>query len=218
MNYGRGVDRGEPGTGPGEETRKALLAASRRLFGLRGFDGTSIRAITRMAGANLGAVTYHFGSKRALYGAVLEDGLRPLAERVAAAAQSDGTGRERMLRVVEAYFAHLESRPDLPRLLLQEVAAGKTPPEVVVEIIQGVAGTIARLQREGVADGSVRSGHPYLAALSVVSQPVFFTLVGPLLHVVAGIDLGDPDTRRGVLEHVQAFVHAGLAPRQETSS
>ncbi|HUP51685.1 MAG TPA: helix-turn-helix domain-containing protein, partial [Longimicrobiales bacterium] len=83
----------------GDATRADLLAAARRLFAQRGFDGTSVRAITREAGANLGAVTYHFGSKRALYAAVLEQGLRPIAQRVRAAAASEGTAMERMLRV-----------------------------------------------------------------------------------------------------------------------
>lgn len=200
------------------DTRSDLVSAARTLFGRRGFDGASIRAITGRAGANLGAVTYHFGSKRALYRAVLEAGLRPLAARVTEAARTSGSARDRMIRVVEAYFAHLETHPDLPHLLLQEIAAGKKPPAVVVEIIQGVAETIARLQMDGVADGSVRAGHPFLTALSVVSQPVFFTLVAPMLREIADIDLADPGTRPGALEHIRAFVHAGLAPREEAVS
>lgn len=208
----------DPAADPaGRDTRSALLAAGRRLFSQRGFDGTSIRAITREAGANLGAVTYHFGSKRGLYGAVLEEGLRPLAARLATAARGPGSGLERMLGVVETYFGYLERNPDLPYLLLQEIAAGKKPPPVVVEIIQRVAGTVAGIQREGVADGSVRDGHPYLTAVSVVSQPVFFTLVAPMLSVVAGVDLADPKTRAGVLAHIQAFVRAGLAAREEAA-
>ncbi len=149
----------------GAATRADLLAAGRKLFARRGFDGTSVRAITSAAGANLGAVTYHFGSKRALYSAVLEQGLRPIAERVRLAAGSEGSGLDRMLRVVEAYFDHFQKNPDLPHLLLQEVAAGKKPPAIVVEIVRGVKETIAGLQQEGVADGSVRPWHPVLTAL-----------------------------------------------------
>jgi AcrR family transcriptional regulator len=196
----------------GESTRSDLLTAARRLFAQRGFDGTSIRAVTREAGANLGAVTYHFGSKRALYAAVLEQGLRPLAERVRAAAASEGTALERMLRVVESYFDHFESHPDLPHLLLQEVAAGKKPPPVVLEILRSAMEAIAGLQAAGVADASVRPGDPVLTALSVVSQPVYLTLVAPLLRTVGPYDLTDPTTRRRALEHTQAFVRGGLAP------
>lgn len=196
----------------GEATRADLLAAGRRLFARRGFDGTSVRAITKEAGANLGAVTYHFGSKRALYGAVLRQGLEPIAERVREAAASEGTALERILRVVAAYFEHFEAHPDLPHLLLQEVAAGKTPPTEVLTIVRGLKETIGGLQVEGIADGSVRPGDPTLTALSVVSQPIYFALVTPLLRTLGPMDLADPKTRRRALEHTRSFVRAGLAP------
>jgi len=196
----------------GAATRADLMAAGRRLFARRGYDGASIRAITREAGTNLGAVTYHFGSKRGLYAAVLEQGLRPIAARVDAAVRSEGTALDRMLRVVEAYFAHFEEHPDPPHLLLQEVAAGKQPPDVVLEILRSVREGIAGLQVEGVTDGSVRAGHPVLTALSVVSQPIYLALVSPLLRTVGPVDLMDPATRRLALEHTLAFVRAGLTP------
>jgi len=51
------------------DTRTQLLDAAERLFAERGFRGTSIRAITDLAGANLAAVGYHFGSKAELLAA-----------------------------------------------------------------------------------------------------------------------------------------------------
>lgn len=204
-------------TDAGAATRADLVAAGRKLFSQKGFDGTSVRALTAEAGTNLGAVTYHFGSKYGLYTTVLEDGLRPLAHRVTRAAASEGTARERMLAVLEAYFEHLAEHPDLPHLLLQEVAAGKEPPDVIIEIIQSVKSTIAGLQVEGTRDGSVRPGHPVLTALSVVSQPIYLTLISPLLRRVGGIDLSDPDVRRRAVAHTLAFVSAGLEPRVEPS-
>ncbi|MEX2466851.1 MAG: TetR/AcrR family transcriptional regulator [Gemmatimonadota bacterium] len=197
---------------PGAETRGALIAAGRDLFATKGFDGASVRAITNRAGANLGAITYHFGSKRALYEAVLDAGLRPLADRVAAAGGSAGTAQDRMVGIVEAYFEHLRNHPDLPRLLLQEMAAGKEPPAVVVETLHRVMGTLVRLQAEGVEDGTVRGGNPMLTALSVVAQPIYLTLVAPLLKNVGGVDLQDPRTRRAAVRHVTRFVRAGLSP------
>lgn len=198
-------------------TRADLLTAGRRIFARRGYDGASVRAITREAGANLGAVTYHFGSKRALYAAVLEGGLRPLAERVVEAARSEGSALDRMVRVVEAYFEHLARNPDVPQLLLQEVAAGKKPPAVVFEIVGTLKATLAGLHAEGVADGSIREGHPLLTALSVVSQPIYLTLIAPLAKSVVGLDLTDPATRRMTVDHVTTFVRAGLEPTREAS-
>jgi AcrR family transcriptional regulator len=196
----------------GDETRTALLAAGRELFATKGFDGASIRAITAHAGANLGSVTYHFGSKRALYAAVLDAGLEPLGDKVVAAAEREGTAQDRMVAIVEAYFDHLRDRPDLPHLLLQEVAAGKEPPPPVARTLHRVMGTVARLQAEGSRDGTVRAGDPVLTALSVVAQPIYMTLIAPILRSVAGIDLQDAATRRATVDHVTRFVRAGLMP------
>ncbi len=202
----------------GAATRAALVTAGRKLFGRRGFDGASVRAITREAGANLGAITYHFGSKRELYAAVLEECLTPIAARVQAAAASEGSALDRMVRIVEAYFEHLALHPDMPHLLLQEVAAGKEPPPIVLETIGRVKSMIVRLHEEGVAEGSIRPGHPLLTALSVVSQPLHLALVAPLVRTVGGLDLSDPDARSMTVRHVATFVRAGLEPRPEEAA
>jgi AcrR family transcriptional regulator len=201
----------------GAETRAALIASGRRVFATKGFDGASVRGITREAGANLGAITYHFGSKRALYEAVLTSGLTPVVERVGEVASGPGTPLDRLAGIVDVFFAFMGANPDLPRLLLQEVAAGKRPPRAVVAILQRNAAYLAGVVTEGFRDGSVRPGHPLLTALSVIAQPIYMTVIAPLLRDVGGIDLSDPATRRVAADHVKRFVRTGLAVRQEAS-
>ena len=53
-------------------TRERLLDVAEQLFARRGLDAVSVRDITREAGANLGAITYHFGTMRKLIVAVFE--------------------------------------------------------------------------------------------------------------------------------------------------
>jgi AcrR family transcriptional regulator len=62
-------------------TKMALLDSAERLFAQNGIDGTSLRAITQDANANLASVNYHFGSKEGLVGAVFRRRLRPLNSR-----------------------------------------------------------------------------------------------------------------------------------------
>ncbi len=213
--------RSEPGTSahdqPGE-TARALVTAGRKLFGKHGFDGTSVRAITQEAGANLGAITYHFGSKRALYAAVLEEGLRPLADRIVAVGRGPGTPLDRIEGVVEAFFAQLSKDPDFPHLMLQEVSAGRIPPESAIAHIRRIAGTLARLHAEGQSDGSLRAGNSFLMAVSVAAQPLYLSLVVPLFREVSGIDLRDPDTLAQAVAHTTSFVRAGLTSHEEASS
>ena len=60
------------------DTRTRILDAAERLFAERGFRGTSVRAITGLAGANLAAVGYHFGSKAELLAAVARRVTEPI--------------------------------------------------------------------------------------------------------------------------------------------
>ena len=49
-----------------EQTRIALIQAALRLFGEKGFEGTSTREIAAVARANIGSIAYHFGAKEGL--------------------------------------------------------------------------------------------------------------------------------------------------------
>ncbi|MFI5905947.1 TetR/AcrR family transcriptional regulator [Dactylosporangium sp. NPDC051541] len=60
------------------DTRTQLLDAAEELFAERGYNGTSIRAVTNLAGANLAAVGYHFGSKAELLAAVARRVIEPI--------------------------------------------------------------------------------------------------------------------------------------------
>lgn len=52
------------------DTEHAFLDAAERLFAERGFEGAKVRAIAEIAGANLGALHYYWGSKEELFRAV----------------------------------------------------------------------------------------------------------------------------------------------------
>ena len=61
-----------PATERGRRTRRKLLDAATIEFGERGFHEASIASITRRAGVALGSFYTYFGSKEALFSAVLE--------------------------------------------------------------------------------------------------------------------------------------------------
>src|SRR5262249_35559694 len=66
-----------------EATRGALLAAGRRLFAERGYEGVSAEEIVRAAGVTRGALYHHFGGKPELLDAVYEQLEREVTERIA---------------------------------------------------------------------------------------------------------------------------------------
>ena len=69
-------------------TRDQLLDAAERLFAEQGVEATSVRDITKAAGANQGAINYHFQSKDKLVMEVFARRMRPVSEQ--ALARLDG--------------------------------------------------------------------------------------------------------------------------------
>ncbi|NNL85066.1 MAG: TetR/AcrR family transcriptional regulator, partial [Myxococcales bacterium] len=88
------------------DTKTQILDASESLFATRGIESTSLRAITALAGTNLAAVNYHFGSKDALIAAVVGRRVAPInEERLKLLSQLEaGTESPTLEGVLEAFF------------------------------------------------------------------------------------------------------------------
>ncbi|OLT13878.1 hypothetical protein BJF79_19515 [Actinomadura sp. CNU-125] len=77
----------------GDATKSRILDAAEELFGERGFAGTSLRAVTAAAAANVAAVRYHFGGKEGLLRAVADRAMAPVnEERLEALREMRATG------------------------------------------------------------------------------------------------------------------------------
>jgi AcrR family transcriptional regulator len=93
----------------GEGTRERLLQVARQLFGERGFHHVTVRDISRLAGANLAAVGYHFGDKLSLYRMVVEAEIAIARQVNQQAAVEEGLSPEDAIR----RYVHLY----LPRMI-----------------------------------------------------------------------------------------------------
>lgn len=61
-----------------QDTKSRILDSAEKLFGLNGFEATSLRDITAEAQVNLAAVNYHFQSKESLIDAVIARRIEPV--------------------------------------------------------------------------------------------------------------------------------------------
>lgn len=191
--------------------RERLLETARRLFASAGFEATSVRAITAKAHANLGAITYHFGSKEALYHAVLERFAAPLADRIAAIAAEQGPPLERLARAIRTFMDHIWKHPEMPRLIVRELAREGPLPDPIARVIRRNMESFSRIVMEGQADRSIRPGQPYLMAMSIAGQPLFLAIAGRAIRQAIGKDPGDPAMRSLIAEQVVANMKAALA-------
>lgn len=98
-----------PGRRPGPtETREAILAAARELFGERGYDGATIRAIAGRAGVDPALVHHFFGSKEQVFVATMRVPVNPVD---AVALIADGPREEVGERAVR-FFISVWRDPD----------------------------------------------------------------------------------------------------------
>jgi AcrR family transcriptional regulator len=86
-------------------TKDSILNAAERLFAERGYEATSLRAITTAAGVNLAAVNYHFQSKDQLLRALFTRGMQRLNRKRTA--------------LLDSYEAEYRKKPIPPEKLVR---------------------------------------------------------------------------------------------------
>jgi AcrR family transcriptional regulator len=196
-----------PPPGLSARTRERILDTAERLFALHGFAAASVREITVGAGANLGAVNYHFRSKHNLYtevfvrrAALLRDPVVGAAREALDYARSDAARAFRALG--RAFLAPYENRAasvSLLTLLAREVVDACLPPRLFrqhffVPTIDAIA-RVARQARPDLSEASATAcAHAFFAQL---------------MHIVKGVALGTASVDERLEQAVQ-FTVAGV--------
>ena len=157
-------------------TRERLLQAATRLFADNGYRGASVRDICNLAGANPGAVSYHFGGKRQLYRAVLRRAAAGLADMGPAA--DDLNGESEPVSVVNALqrvLDRMQSDDAATRLLLRDLADGGS---VAVE-------SLTPPLRTAFEQLAIAIGHGDNPQASSEGRMLFLGLAAPLFLLTA---------------------------------
>ena len=98
-------------------TREVILDTAEQLFALRGLNGVAVRDIAREMQLTAPSLYNHFPSKQALYDAVLERGLRPIADLLVEAWHPGALRPDRMRSTLDRLVTHLAQHAHLARLL-----------------------------------------------------------------------------------------------------
>ncbi len=146
-----------------EATRDRLLAAAVACVRSMGLAGATSRAITATASANLGAITYYFGSKDELLAEALLGVIRAQLDPVLRILSGDeGDVRSRMLGAVAALLAGFTAvQSDAPVYLEALVNASRFPAlarglgELLAQLSRFLAEQIAEHQAAGYLPPSI---------------------------------------------------------------
>lgn len=170
---------------PADQTRAALLRAGLRLFGRKGYEGTSTRELAALAKANIGSIAYHFGGKEGLHLAcadfiveTIQAIARPALEQAEAAPDAE-VAAERLEQSIERIVSFFVSSPevgDFAQFILRQLSV---PSPALDRLYNGVfAPTHAQLCRvwEQATGEPAENEATKIRMFMLIGQVVYFRI------------------------------------------
>jgi len=136
-----------------EATRTKLLATARHAFQHTGYAATSMDDLTAAAGLTRGALYHHFGDKKGLLAAVVEQIDDEMDERLNAVSTQAAAPWDALRGRCHAYL-HMATEPDIRRIVLQDARAvlGPASEAAQQQCIASLAGLLQGLMAAQIID------------------------------------------------------------------
>ena len=193
-----------------------MFSAAAAEFAARGYAGANMDRVARAARLNKAMIYYHFGSKAALYRAILVDMFDDVGRRVrdvaAAGASPDDKIRGFVAAIADAAAAH----PHFPPIWLRELAeGGQHVDTATLTYARNVLETLALIMREGGAAGRFVPANPLVVHAGIVAPLMFFFVTDGIRAKLGrtGVRNVANITRADVVAHVQRIALAVLEGR-----
>ncbi|MFJ5397977.1 TetR/AcrR family transcriptional regulator [Pectobacterium sp. CHL-2024] len=134
-----------------EETRATLLATARKVFSERGYADTSMDDLTARASLTRGALYHHFGDKKGLLAAVVEQIDAEMDERLQVISDTAEDAWDGFRRRCRAYL-EMALEPEIQRTVLRDARAvlGGASPDSQRHCVESMQRLIDNLIRQGV--------------------------------------------------------------------
>ena len=175
------------------ETPARLIAAATRQFAARGFPGASIASIAQDLGLTKQALLHHFGTKEALYAAVLEG----LSNRIMAALGDTSDPVKAFDRLHDHGMAQRDDMALLARELLDHDRRAETGRQWFLIPVLNRLTALTRAARPDLTQAeALAEVYAHLGALTfyIVSEPTLRGVYGK--KVMRGLDEALPKALR----------------------
>jgi AcrR family transcriptional regulator len=182
-----------------EQRRESILGAATEVFAAAGYRAAKVSDVAARIGVSEPVIFQNFGSKEALYAAVLDRVAHGIADELQGQAGRPGPAAEVLAHALSPRRAGGRHGPGTHGMLFGDAATLLADPgltEPARSAARSLAGHLADLVRRGQADGSIRAGaDPEAAAwmlLSVLSARPWraaMPVTGRLEEDVAGLAL-----------------------------
>lgn len=152
-------------------TREQILVAADRVFGEVGFESASTREIAESCGVNKSLIHYHFGNKESLFASVLDAYYERLRTVLLTALEQEGSFKDRIVRLADAYIDFLASNRGFSRIVQRESSGGKN--------VAGIVERMSPIFRS--ATELLQKARPSTVAGDLAAEQVFVSVYGMIV-------------------------------------
>jgi AcrR family transcriptional regulator len=198
----------------GEARKRQLVELAIRLFGKRGFEGTSLDAVASAAGVRKQTLLYYFPTKDALLHACVVETSRRVAEALTEALEAESDGSRKAEAVVRALFALAERWPEFPTFIREASRLGPEVIETFAAVVEPLRVRALAFLANGMREGSIRRQDPALLLFTLYTAVVGSITEAGVLRAVVGEDQSRLALHRRRQEVID-FVRNALAPGDE---
>ena len=172
---------------PAGDTRAAILAAARRLFAQRGFEGASMREVAEAARVNNAMIYYHFKDKDDLYRAIIHDsvaGLNSIWDDPLFT--SSATIQQKIRRYIVEFIRYEENSEDIRRIMAMEFAKSGKIKCICEEFFADNQARLIELVKAGIKSGELKKIDPFMAVAALIGIIVHNFIMLPMAEHVKG--------------------------------
>jgi TetR/AcrR family transcriptional regulator, regulator of cefoperazone and chloramphenicol sensitivity len=205
-------------TTPMPSTKQRLLDAAEEVFAAKGYEAASVEEITKRAGANRAAISFHFGGKERLYIETVKYAHRICHDGVPFPEWPEGTpAAERLRGFIRTVVTRMvaEPKPSATQVMMREMAQPTAAcAEVVREYIRPMADRLMGILNE-LLPPETPVAKRYLIGFSIVSQCLFFRQNRPVAALLMGEEAFRQLDVEQLTEHITGVALAAIEASRE---
>lgn len=199
-----------------EDTKTLLIAAAKKLFAEKGFDGTTVKEVAELAGVNISLVSYHFSGKENLYRTIIEEfGLKRLSssERILKTPLSADDFRVRLTLFLEDFYEDASRDSEITMIMNRE-CMGSHPmttdifEKTFLKSFQYLIDFLTSAQESGFVSEKIV---PHLSALVILGGAVQIIHMDPMHQKIRGYsNIHDHEKRNALIQNTIQMLTKGL--------
>lgn len=209
---------GRPAKGDEAIPRDVLLEAALKAFAEKGYEGVSVRELTRQWDVSHNLIHHHFGSKEGLWKAAVDHAVRQLPEGINELLSPDAPEGEEIQRIHDASYRialMAATHTDYFKVLMDESAQGGPRFDYIYEnYMRQTTETVQTFFERAHARGEARAMPPgvgHIILLGAISAP--FTMRALAARLVQEGDRRPPTPEEGARAIADILVYGVVQPK-----